>query len=271
MISSLTNPKIKYVSSLKKGKAGKSSEFIIEGVHLAEEAVSAQQAGKCRITLIIYSKKFSISGEGSSILSRLVDAGIKPEEVSEKVIKHLTNVESPQGIVGVVENIEPDIGEFFNAEDPLILILDGLQDPGNLGTIIRSANAFGVSGIIMTADTVSPYNPKVIRGTAGAIFNIGLSSIKDLNDVSQALKRRGVRLIATTADAPKMLSEADLKGPAAIMIGNEGKGIRPENVEMADEVVSIPMVGETESLNAAVSASIVLYEVLRQRKAVNNG
>lgn len=269
MISSITNPKVKYLKSLVKGqgKAG-INEFVIEGIHIVEEALSAHISKRCEIKLIVFSKRLSNSKEGSLLFDKLSDAGITALEASEKIIEHLSDVKTPQGLIGLVEYKSADFGAFFEEDDPIILILDGIQDPGNLGAIIRSASAFGISGILLSGGTVNPFNQKVIRSTAGTIFNVKIIKADKMDDTMQALKRRGIKLIATTPRASKLVSEADLKEPVALIIGSEGRGINENILKSSDEVVSIPMSGEAESLNAAVSASIILYEALRQRKGM---
>jgi len=158
-----------------------------------------------------------------------------------------------------------------------IVAVAGLQDPGNLGTILRSAEAFGSAGLILGEGTVSVYNSKVVRGSAGSVFRLPIfhahekhahekSAAGKLKDVSERLRTGGVRLIATSSHKGIPLDQADLKSPAAIFFGNEGSGLARDLMAQMGEVVAIPHSAQVESLNAGVAASIVLYEAARQRK-----
>lgn len=265
MISSLTNPKVKYASSVIKGKSGSKNEVVIEGLHLLEESLNAHKARRCVLKQVFYSKKLMDLKGGGQLLRKINDSAVPAEEVTDKVIGHLTDVGTPQGIIGLVAINASDLGELFEQSEPVILILDGIQDPGNIGTIIRTADAFGISGIIMTKNTVNPYSPKVIRSTAGSIFNVRITSSDFPENIYAALKRRGIKIVATTPDAGSSIIESDLSPPLAVIIGSESRGISDESAKASDEKISIPMVGKSESLNAAVSASVVLYEVMRQR------
>jgi TrmH family RNA methyltransferase len=153
-----------------------------------------------------------------------------------------------------------------------IVVLAGLQDPGNLGTILRSSEAFGSAGVVLGEGTVSPFNSKVVRASAGSVFRLpvihgqGKSAKSKLEEISEKLRAQGVRLIATSSHKGTPLDQADLKGSAAIFFGNEAAGLPREVMAKVDEVVVIPHTQQVESLNAGVAASIVLYEAARQRK-----
>jgi len=272
MISSLTNPKVKYISALNKGTAkGRKNEIVIEGTHLVEEALKSQKDGRSKLNIVFYTGRYSESKEGKTLLGQLGKAGVELEEITEKVMSHLSEVETPQGVMALASLSSPDYADFFKQENPAVLILDGIQDPGNLGTIIRVADAFGASGILMSDRTVNPNNPKVVRSTAGSVFNVGLARFRSLIVPLKDLRRRGIKIVATDAAGPKTVSQVDLKGPVGFIFGSEGQGIEEGILKLADELVSIPMTGKVESLNVAVSASIVLYEMLRQRRGKGNG
>ena len=262
MLTSTENPKVKYFNSLRSNKPRKTSgKFLVEGLHLVSEAI---QAGL--LDRVIYSEKILETSEGKSLIGKMISSGIPNEEANWHVIRHLSDVETPQGIIASVKPKAVDIGILFESSDPLIVVACGIQDPGNLGTIIRTADAAGCSGIILTRGTVNPYNDKVIRASSGSIFHLNIVKIDDIIEVVSALKRRGIKVISTVVGAEKEYYSVDYNGPVAVMIGSESKGLPAEIERQTDISVSIPMIGKAESLNAAVSCAIILYEALRQRR-----
>ena len=262
MLTSTENPKVKYFNSLRSNKPRKTSgKFLVEGLHLVSEAI---QAGL--LDRVIYSDKILETSEGKNLIGKIISSGIPSEEANEKVIRHLSDVETPQGIIASVKPKIPDLGSLFEKADPLIIVACGIQDPGNLGTIIRTADAAGCSGIILSQGTVNPYNDKVIRASSGSIFHLNIVKIDDIIEVVSALKRRGIKVISTLVGAEKEYYSVDYSGPVAVMIGSESRGLPSEIERLSDVSVSIPMIGKAESLNAAVSCAIVLYEALRQRR-----
>ena len=158
------------------------------------------------------------------------------------------------------------LDELLAAPGPLIVAAAGVQDPGNLGTIIRSAEAFGAAGLLVGAGTVSPYNPKVVRASAGSLFRLPVVGV-EFPAVLAALRDRGLKLLATSSHKGTALEEADLTGGVVVLIGNEGAGLPKEIMRQVDGQVSIPHAPGVESLNAGMAASIVLYEASRQRRA----
>jgi TrmH family RNA methyltransferase len=262
MLTSTENPKVKYFSTLKTNKPRRTTgKFMVEGIHLVSEAINAGLLDR-----VIYSEKILEISEGKNLIGKIISSGIPNEEANEKVIRHLSDVETPQGIIASVKPRAADIGNMFESSDPLIVVACGIQDPGNLGTIIRTADAAGCSGIILTQGTVNPYNDKVIRASSGSIFHLNIVKIDDIIEVASALKRRGIRIISTVIGAEKEYYSINYNGPVAVMIGSESKGLPAEIERLSDVSVSIPMIGEAESLNAAVSCAIILYEALRQRR-----
>lgn len=261
MLTSAKNPRVKYFASLKaRKKRREEGKFLIEGAHLVAEALANGMLDK-----VLFSKNLLKTSEGSALLSRIIRAKIPNEEADEKIINHLSDVKTPQGIIASVRPRISDFSSLFEADDPLMVIACGIRDPGNLGTIIRTASAAGCSGIILTGGAVDPYNEKVIRASAGSIFHLNIVKIDGIIDLVSSLKRRGIKVVSSFVDASKQYFEADFSGPTAIIIGNEGQGLPLELEKLSDEAVSIPMAGSTESLNAAVAAAVILYEALRQR------
>ena len=151
--------------------------------------------------------------------------------------------------------------------DALLIGIAGIQDPGNLGTIIRSAEAFGARAVLLGEKTVSHFNPKAVRGSVGSLLRQPLLRVK-LGESITALKQQGVKVLATSSHKGKPLHEADFTGAAMIVVGNEGAGVPQEILSMADELVTIPHAPRVESLNAGIAASILLYEAARQRKQI---
>jgi RNA methyltransferase, TrmH family len=191
----------------------------------------------------------------------------------DKLFDSLVPSESPQGVAALVRLKEFSLDDVVERRQVgPIIVLAGLQDPGNLGTILRSAEAFGCAGVVLGEGTVSPFNSKVVRASAGSVFRLplvhahGKSAAGKLADPSEKLRSQGVRLIATSSHKGTPLDQSDLKGQTAIFFGNEGAGLPREVMARMNEFISIPHTQQVESLNAGVAASIVLYEAARQRK-----
>lgn len=199
------------------------------------------------------------------ILHRLA---LDPAEVLElraDIFASAVETESPQGLAALVAAPQFGVKEIFPERGAsLILVLAGLQDPGNAGTLIRSAEAFGASGVVMLPGTVNHWNAKSVRASAGSVFRLPVISMP-LNEMMGALHKRGIRLLAASADGDVTLSASALDGPVAVVIGNEGAGVPAEVLAIADARVAIPCPGPVESLNAAIAGSILLYEAARQR------
>ena len=182
----------------------------------------------------------------------------------DEVFRSAVLTESPQGIAALARIRERTLDEMLVGK-PLIVIAAGLQDPGNLGTIIRSSEAFGASGLVTVEGTVNPFNPKVIRASAGSVFRLPTAKLGTQQALS-ALRERGLRILATSSHKNTPVQEADLTGPLAIIIGNEGAGVSRDLLSQADQRIGIPHSEKVESLNAGIAASIILYECARQRR-----
>lgn len=235
----------------KKKARRKEKKFVVEGEHLVGEA-------KDRLKYVLYSRELPL-------IEELRSKKVPCYKVSPRVFDKLTRVETPQGIMAVVEELDHSVLDTLKGEKTLIVFCVGLQDPGNLGTIIRSADAMGASGVILGKDTVDLYNPKVIRSSMGSIFHLPVVNGAETAEVLGLLKKKGVKIFSAYLKAKKLCWEADLKRPVAIVLGNEAAGLPKEIAKLSEETVSIPMAGRAESLNVAMSASIILYEALRQR------
>lgn len=226
--------------------------FVVEGPHLVEEAVG-------QVKFVVYS-------ENLPLISKLEEKGIECLKISRKQFADLSGVETPQGILAVVKQPEYNLQSLVKAKNALIVFCIEIQDPGNLGTIIRTADAVGASGIILSRSTVDLYNPKVIRSTMGSLFHLPMVQEVETTETIEMLKTRRVKIIATDINAKEDYFAVDYKHPCAILIGNEGAGLPEEIIKLADERVKIPMPGRAESLNVGISTAVILYEALRQTR-----
>ena len=202
-----------------------------------------------------------------AILDRIgLDGEIDILELPAEVFSSAVTTESPQGIAALVTPKIFSVDDMLCGESPLIVIAAGLQDPGNLGTLIRSAEAFGASGVITLPGTVSLWNAKALRASSGSAFRLPVVAATE-DEVFSRLRASGMRIFAAVAEAGVSYSDSALVGPVALVVGNEGRGLSTELLERADERISIPCPGRVESLNAAIAGSILLYEAARQRAA----
>lgn len=252
-VESRQNPLIKEAFRIKDRK--EKGYLLIEGEHAIEMAC----ASRFRIIRVFFSKNY----KNPSFIKRLSKSA-ETIETSERIISALSDTEHPQGIVAISTYETTRLEDLSLEKDPLLVVCDRIQDPGNLGTIIRTADSAGASGIIVLPGTCDPFMPKVIRSSAGSIFNISLVFSQRI-PLLRFLKTKKIRLIVTTTSAEKTIYDLDLRGPAAFAFGNEARGVSPELIGAADELASIPIIGKAESLNVSVAASISLYEAVRQR------
>ena len=209
-----------------------------------------------------------VSEEGLERLKPLVEhlpADAEVARVSDALFRRVAETENPQGIAALVELKRPTLESILREPQVLLVVACGLQDPGNLGTIHRSAQAFGASALVTLEATVSPYNPKAMRASAGAVFHVPSFAGAEPGALFTKLRAARVRMIAADPHAPQRISEADLRGPLAILIGQEAAGLSPEIASQADVRLSVPLRAGMDSLNAATAASIFLYEAARQR------
>lgn len=256
-IESKENILFKNTKKLKERKnRNKNSQYIIEGFRLVQEAFKAN----VDIDYLIITKDGSEKID--QFLFNYINENIKIYEISDKLFKELISTENPQGILAVINmNIMP-----AQADGSFYLLCDKLQDPGNLGTIIRTAHAAGVQGIILTKGTVDIYNEKTIRSTMGSIFYIPIYYDDENLSLVKDLKNRGFNLVVTSLDTEKNFFQADLRGKVLLTVGNEGNGVSKEILDIADTKVKIPMPGNAESLNVAIAASVIIYEKVRQNE-----
>jgi TrmH family RNA methyltransferase len=186
--------------------------------------------------------------------------------VPAKLFREVVATDSPQGVAALVRSEESTLDEALREQPALLVVAAGVQDPGTLGTMVRSAEAFGAGGVVLTEGTVSVYNPKTVRATAGSIFRVPVMTAK-LAELIPHLREKGVKVYATSSHKGTPLHQAPLHQPSALFIGNEGAGLPRDVISKMDATLAIPQARPVESLNAGVAASIILYEAARQRSS----
>lgn len=260
-ITSSKNPKIKEIKSLYRRKnRWNTGLFIIEGVKIVEECIDNNYS----LENIIYSDELFNTNGGIEIYER-----IRAYEnlicVPNSLFKEISDTENPQGIMALAKITERPIEDLYKKENPFILFLEEIQDPGNMGTIIRTADAFNLDGIIVSEGSVDIYNPKVIRSTMGSIFRTPIYHIEDSIETIERLKSMGFGIFATSLQGEDYIYNMDFKNPSLILIGNESKGLSNELHSLAHQWIKIPILGGAESLNVAIATSIIIYEGIKQR------
>ena len=257
MITSNQNSKIKLVRSLI-GRAKERREagmFVVEGVRLVEEAVK----GDWRLETVLYDE--SLSERGKSLVSSLKSKGIEAEEISSDLMKSISETETPQGILSILQFSQLPITNYLN----FILIPDQIRDPGNLGTLLRSAAATGVQAVLIPPETTDAFAPKVLRAGMGAHFRVPIREM-GWEEIREVCKLAGLQVLVADMEG-KSCWEMGLHQPLALIVGGEAEGASEQARKLAHERISIPMAGNVESLNAGVAGSVLMFEVVRQRKS----
>lgn len=259
MISSSSNAKVKHVIALKKKAKLRKEEglFLVEGIKMVEEAISYGIV-EAYISETGYE---TYASSHSHVLER-----IPYEIVSDKVFGEMSDTITPQGILAVVTMPKYDLLEMIQREHGHFILLEDLRDPGNLGTIIRSAEGAGVTGVILSKESVDIFNPKVIRSTMGSIFRVPFCYVEDFVGTTRLLKKHHIPLYAAHLRGSDNYEAFDYKKSCGFLIGNEANGLSEAASKEADYLIKIPMAGQVESLNAAMAASILMFEVARQRR-----
>lgn len=261
MIESRSNPRIKALSALIKKKKARDEEgvFVVEGRRMFMEAPDEG------IKEIYVSKSFLEQFKNEpGIGEKLERCGY--EVLSNEVFRSVSDTQTPQGIMCIVRQMKYDIEEVISGPSPFLLFAEDIQDPGNLGTMIRSGEGAGITGVLMTDNTVDIYNPKTIRSTMGSVFRTKFCHVPDMKAAVDMAKSAGIKVYAAHLKGKRVYDEPDYKGPCGIIVGNEGAGITEETALAATELIKIPMKGRVESLNAAVAATVIMYEIARQRR-----
>lgn len=273
----ITNKEIKELTAWnRKSKARKEAGvFLIEGIKMFLEAPTE------RIRKTFVSESFlqeMMNGNNSDpqggrenradslCMKKLQEIGY--ETVSDSIFLKISDTMTPQGILCVMEQFVYTLEDLGIKKNPTLMVLEDLQDPGNLGTIMRTGEGAGISGIIMSKGCVDMYNPKTIRSTMGSLYRVPFLYTDDLGATIQNLKQEGICFFAAHLKGKNFYDEVDyasLKG-IGFLIGNEGNGLRKETADLADTYIKIPMEGQVESLNAAVASSVLMYEAYRQKR-----
>ena len=248
IITSKDNEIIKNIKKLKEKKYRLDS-YIVEGIKMVKEAISENQ----EIALIAIREDFKIDFDTKNT---------KIVTISNKVFNDISDVKTPQGILAVIKKNQ---NNQIETNSDYILALDSLQDPGNMGTIIRTADSANINQIIINKTTVDPYSPKVIRSTMGAIYRTNIIEVEDLKATLKEMKLKGFQIITTDLKATQSIYDINYNNKTVVVIGNEANGVSQEILQIADKKVIIPMLGKTESLNASIAASIMIYEYVRQK------
>ncbi len=258
MITSTSNQQVKNLLQLqKKSKARKEQGvFVVEGVKMFREAPADW------IVKTYVSQEF-LKKEEASVLK-----GREYEIVEDRVFKTMSDTMTPQGILAVVRQPVSSLEKLLNDPAPFFMVLENIQDPGNLGTILRTAEGAGVNGILMSRDTVDIFNPKTIRSTMGSVYRVPFLYVEDICETVRELKNKGISAYAAHLKGTGSYDEQDYTKDTAFLIGNEGNGLTDELAGLADTYIRIPMYGKVESLNAAIASAVLMYEAQRQRRNI---
>ena len=264
MITSKSNPSVKDIRSLKQAKYRHArGEYFIEGVLLVEEALGQAVP----VLKIAYSPRLEKTERGAETLSlaRKKIPGAEWLYLSDEVMATLCDTQTHQGILAVLKTLERRFEELWQKKE-MILFLHELQDPGNLGTIFRLADAGGAGGLILSRGTIDPYSPKVVRASMGNLWRVPFLGDQDLGECLGRLRSRGYRILAAVVRGAPSFWEVDFSRPTAVLFGQEGAGLPEDLMKAADGLFTIPMAPEVDSLNVAMAAGLVIYEAFRREK-----
>lgn len=259
MITSTGSSQVKNVVNLqKKARYRKEkSQFIVEGIKMVSEVPDDQ------LVKVYVSETFNNIHDYHIKIKE-----IETEVVSDNVFAQMSDTKTPQGILAIVRMKKYSLDQMLH-DNPLILAIENLQDPGNLGTIVRMGEGAGVTGVVMSSNTVDIYNPKTIRSTMGSIYRVPFVYEEDLLSAVDRMKEAGVKVYAAHLAGENIYTDENYKEASAFLIGNEGNGLTDAITQKADHIIRIPMEGKVESLNAAMACTILTYEAVRQRRNGN--
>lgn len=262
MITSSSNTKIKQIIQWQtKAKERRNAGiFLTEGFKMFEEA-PAEQIREIYLSHGVLERAMT----EERYAGKLEKIGY--EVVVDELFRKMSDTQTPQGILCVVDRPQYTLEELLQTERPLLMVLENLQDPGNLGTILRTGEGAGITGVIMSRDTVDLFNPKTIRATMGSVFRVPFIYVETLSAAMEKMRARGIHTYAAHLAGKRYYDSFSFAEPTAFLIGNEGNGLSPELAELAEAYLKIPMEGRVESLNAAIAASLLMYEAHRQRRS----
>jgi RNA methyltransferase, TrmH family len=255
---------IRYIRSLGNKKTRhEEQKFIVEGVRAVEELLKTPGTR----FMAVYTEELAQGLRGKKLLVELDKKRIEKYPVTEKELEQVSECDTPSGILAVVETREVKLADMLSAGKPFLVILDDLQDPGNAGTIIRTAEAAGVTGVILSQNSVDPYNSKVVRASMGSILRMPVLKVGNIPSLLDQLKARGIRVIACDTRGAKYYYEEDWRLPLALVLGNEGAGLAKEVLAKVSATVKIPQKHSVESLNVAAAGAIIMYQVVEKGSA----
>ena len=261
MLTSTRNPLVKQLRALGESAKDRKEQglFLVEGTHAITEAIATAYP----LSIVCCTEKWiAANPDLYDQIESSTDEIKKLEIVSEEVLQAIATTKNPDGAIAVALLPSREVANI----NTLGLALETIQDPGNIGAIVRSAVAVGIDGMLVSSDSVDLTNPKIIRATAGQWFRCAMQTSNHLADDIRKLQSQGIKAISTIATAKKTYWDYDFRQPTLILLGNEGKGLSEELIELADEAVSIPQSDQVESLNVSICAALLLYEAKRQRK-----
>ncbi len=260
----LSKEKLKELARLKtKKERNQAGKFLIEGLRLCEEALNSSWATESFLLTHAFEDKI----KGKEFSRKLERSKVKLIKAKVHDLEKLADTVTPSGIMGIVRIRRNPLNELWKKSTKLILTLDGIRDPGNVGTLIRAADAFGADAVILSDDTVELYNPKVVRSTMGSIFHLPVYDEMDLEKTLPELKKRNFKILGTAVREGKNLDQVDFSGKICVLISNEAEGLNKKLLPLLDDIVKIPIRGKAESLNAAVAGGIILYEATRKTRS----
>jgi TrmH family RNA methyltransferase len=234
--------------------------MFVEGVRLIEEAFEAG----LQVEALVYTLSFADDDRGAALLEHVARRRCRGAVVPQRIMEAICDVESPQGAIALVFQPRFEIDDVFAGKGPVVL-LEGLQDPGNVGTIVRAAEGAGASGLVATPGTAEPYAPKALRASMGSAFRLPIARRVGLEDAVSAARTRRMAVIATAANGSTPYTEGDLGRRFLLVVGNEGSGLSDAARAAAHRTVSVPLAPPVESLNAATATAVILFEAARQR------
>jgi len=261
LLTSLQNNQVKQVVSLHRRKGrDESKKFLVEGWRFVEEAV--QRGAEIEQVFVCPTR---IPPEWQFLIDEIYVQRLAVEEVDERLLRRMGTTEEPQGILAVARQKTVSWGDLSVDAQSLLLIIDGVQDPGNLGTILRTALASGITQVCLTSGTVDLYNPKVLRSTMGTIFSLRVVNEVSTDEIINFCQANSLTMVTADLKGEPLYSAKIEQVPMALIVGNEGKGPADQFKTAADQTVTIPMYNQVESLNVGIATGILLYEIVRRR------
>ncbi|MFZ5641764.1 MAG: TrmH family RNA methyltransferase [Bacillota bacterium] len=267
-ITSRQNPQVRYLRSLHQKKHREQErKFLIEGWRFVEEALNSAAP----VETVIFGAAARDDARYKRISDLAAGRGIPVLHMADHVLEAVMETQHPQGVAALVRQWDPDLTEVFRqSTNPLLLVVDGVRDPGNLGTVIRTADAAGVTAVALLTGTADLFNGKTLRSTMGSVFHLPVQKDVTVQEIRKLLAEHGLPLLAADISGGKTVYELSMTGPLAIAVGSEAAGLSEELKQVAAELVSIPMPGRAESLNVSVAAGVLLFEAVRQRTVIHN-